>query len=444
MAKKRGIRRNDRPPEHNREIGDDSFEQLMAESFQPVRSLEIGDEVKATVIGFDNDNVFLDLGTRLDGILKRSELPNWQDEELADGQTITVFINGRGSGTWYCSTRLGGGEKGNGEKNAPNSAVIMALEDAFNRNQPVEGQVAGVGKGGFNVQVMGLKAFCPISQIDINYCQNPEEHLNKTYMFVIVRFEAEGDNVNIVVSRRELLAVEKEKRVDKLWQQVEEGAVYEGTVNTIRDFGAFVDIGGIEGLLHISEISYERLDKPEDVLEVGQTLDVLVKNVDRQRRKLSLSAKSLLQDPWIAAVKKLRTGGEFQGKVVRMKTFGAFIELFPGVDGMVHISKLGTDRRHQHPKEVLSTGDIVTVRVLEVDENNRKISLTMEKEEGDFSKDLKRLKTEQDKSVKSSPGHMASLFDEAMKEEDGDKKPEEKPAEKPAEEKPEEKPEEKE
>jgi len=437
MAKKRGTQRNNRSAEHKREIDDDSFEQLMAESFQPVRSLEIGDEVEATVIGFDGENVFLDVGTRLDGILKRSELQKWQNEELEDGQTFTVFISGRGSGTWLCSTRLGGGEKGDSDKSAPNSAVIMALEDAFNRNLPVEGQVVAVGKGGFNVQVMGLKAFCPISQIDINYCQNPEEHLNKSYTFVIVRFEPEGDNVNIVVSRRELLAHEQEKRVEKLWQQVEEGAVYEGTVNTIRDFGAFVDIGGIEGLLHISEISYERLDKPEDVLTVGQTLDVLVKNVDRQRRKLSLSAKSLLKDPWIAAVKKLRAGGEFQGKVVRMKTFGAFIELFPGVDGMVHISKLGTDRRHQHPKEVLGIGDIVPVRVIEIDEKNRKISLTMEKEEGDFSQDLKRLKKQQDESVKSSPGQMATLVDEAMKDET---QPEEKPEEK-AEEKPEEKPE---
>lgn len=431
MAKKIGTKRSNRPAEHEREIGDDSFEQLMAESFQPVRKMEVGNEVEATVIGFDGENVFLDLGTRLDGILKRAELPKRQSEELKDGQTITVYINGKGSGTWLCSTRLGGGERGDGEKSAQNSAVIMALEDAFNRNQPVEGQVAAVGKGGFNVQVMGLKAFCPISQIDINYCQNPEEHLNKTYTFVIVRFEPEGDNVNIVVSRRELLAVEQEKRVDKLWQQVEEGAVYEGTVNTIRDFGAFVDIGGIEGLLHISEIAYERLEKPEDVLTVGQTLDVLVKNVDRPRRKLSLSAKSLLEDPWIAAVKKLREPGEFQGKVVRMKTFGAFVELFPGVDGMVHISKLGSDRRHQHPKEVLSVGDIVTVRVLEIDEGSRKISLTMEKKEGDFSGDLKRLKNEQDKSVKSSPGHMASIFDEAMKDEKPEEeKPEEKTVEK--------------
>jgi len=144
-------------------------------------------------------------------------------------------------------------------------------------------------------------------------------------------------------------------------------------------------------------------------------LDVAVKGVDREKRKLSLSLKSLMDDPWTAAVKKLKAGGEFQGKVLRLKTFGAFVELFPGVDGLVHISRLGTDRDHKHPKEVLKVGEIVTVRVLDIDEGSHKISLTMEKEEVDYTKDLARLKKEQDKAVKSGPTHMANLFDAALK-----------------------------
>lgn len=422
MAQKKGNRR-DRQPEGNKsEMSDESFEQLMAESMQAVRTLEIGDEVKASIIGFDNDHVFLDVGTRLDGILKKTDLPERKRKELKEGQTLTVFISGKQGGTWICSTRLGGGDSGDSKQDSGSNAAIMALEEAFTRNLPVEGRVTGAGKGGFEVMVMGIKAFCPISQIALRYCDNPDEHLDKTYTFEIVRFEDEGDKVNFIVSRREYLSHEEEKRVEKLWQQVEEGAVYEGKVSAVRDFGAFVDIGGIEGLLHISEISYKRLEKTEDALEVGQMVDVVVKNVDRERRKLSLSAKSLLDDPWIAAIKKLTVGGEFQGKVVRMKTFGAFIELFPGVDGMVHISKLGTDRRHQHPKEVLKIDDIVTVRVLDIDVENRKISLTLEKEEADFSKDLKRLQKEQDKAVKSGPTHMASAFDDAMKKDDDEMK----------------------
>jgi len=260
---------------------------------------------------------------------------------------------------------------------------------------------------------MGLKAFCPISQIDSKYCKNPDEYLNQTHTFVITRFE-EGDG-NIVLSRREYLQHEAKKRAEAFWEKIEEGNVYEGTVTAIRNFGVFIDIGGIDGLLHISEISYERIENIEEVLKVGQKMDVAVKSIDRDRRKISLSLKSLMDDPWAAAIKKLSSGGEFKGKVMRMKTFGAFVQLFPGVEGLVHVSRLGTDRRHQHPKEVLKIGDIITVRVLDIDEPNRKISLTMEKEEPDRNEDIKRIRKEQDRTVKSTPTHMSNLFDKALK-----------------------------
>jgi len=398
-------------PDYKKEISDENFEQLLAESFKPVRSVEIGDEVEATVIGVDSEYVYLDLGTRLDGMLRRSDLSEGENQKLAEGQTFTVYVNGKKKGTWQCSFRLGSGDT-SGE-DTQKRAVLMALEDAYNRNLPVEGKVTEVSRGGFEVQVMGLKAFCPMSQIDKKYCKNPDEYLNQIYTFVITRFE-EGDE-NIVVSRREYLQHQAKKRAEAFWEKIEEGHVYKGTVTSIRDFGVFVDIGGIDGLLHISEISYERIENIEEVLKVGQTLDVAVKNIDRNRRKIALSLKSLMDDPWVAAVEKLSAKGEFKGKVVRMKTFGAFVQLFPGVEGLVHVSRLGTDRRHQHPKEVLKIGDIVTVRVLEIDEANRKISLSMEKEEPDRTEDLKRLRKEQNRRVKSTPTHMSNLFDKALK-----------------------------
>jgi len=410
MATKKGERRNIEPG-YKKEISDESFEQMMAESFKPVRSIKIGDETEATVIGFDNGYIFLDMGTRLDGVLKRSDLSEGENQKLADGQTFNVYVTGKRKGTWQCSTRLGVGDT-SGEDNQKN-ATLMMLGDAYNRNLPVEGKVTEVIKGGFEVQVMGLKAFCPLSQIDKQYCENPDKYLNQTYTFVITRFEEEDDN--IVLSRREYLVHETKKQAEAFWEKIEEGGVYEGTVTFIRDFGVFVNINGIDGLLHISEISYERIEDPSQVLKVGQTLNVAVKSIDRDRRKIALSLKSMMEDPWDAAVKKLSSKGEFQGKVVRMKTFGAFVRLFPGVEGLVHVSRLGTDRRHQHPKEVLKIGDIVTVRVLEIDEANRRISLTLEKEEPDRTEDLKRLKKAQDKSVKSKPTQMANLFDKAMK-----------------------------
>jgi small subunit ribosomal protein S1 len=417
MAKKKGRRRKDE--EHKREIRDDSFGQLLNESFVPAKTLEVGEELEAAVIGFDNDYVYLDLGTRLDGAVRRPELMIDGESIVNEGDKVTVFITGQGNGIWHCSCRLASNDAGGlsqRDQDPQQIAALKALEEAFNQNLTVEGQVTAITKGGFEVQLMGLKSFCPLSQIDTQYCKNPGEHLDKTYMFKIVQFEESGNNV--VISRREYLDLEAKKKAEQMWQQIEEGGVYKGIVTAVRDYGAFVDIGGIEGLLHVSEISYERIQNAGDKLQVGDQLEVAIKNIDRQHRKISLSVKLLMEDPWTTMIKKIKVGKEFQGKVLRMKTYGAFVELFPGVDGMVHISKLGTDRVHRHPKEVLKTGDIITVRVLEIDEDNRKISLTMEKEEGDFSDDLQKLKKDQDQAAKSSPSQMANLVENALKEED--------------------------
>ena len=417
MAKKKARRRKDE--EYRREIRDDSFGQLLSESFVPAKTLEIGEEVDAAVIGFDNDYVYLDLGTRLDGAVRRQELMIDGELIVKESEKVTVFITGQGNGIWHCSCRLSADDTGGisqRDQDPQQIAALNALEKAFNQNLTVEGQITAVTKGGFEVQVMGLKSFCPLSQIDTQYCKNPGEHLDKIYMFKIVQFE--GGVNNIVVSRREYLELEARKKADQMWQQIEKGGVYKGTVTAVRDYGAFVNIGGIEGLLHISEISYERIQKAGDKLQVGDQLDVAIKDIDRQHRKISLSVKSLMEDPWAMMIKKIKVGDEFQGKVVRLKTYGAFVELFPGVDGMVHISKLGTDRVHRHPKEVVKAGDIVTVRVLEIEENSRKISLTMEKEEGNVSEDLQKLKKDQDQAAKSSPSQMSNLVDGALKEED--------------------------
>jgi small subunit ribosomal protein S1 len=418
MVKKKGRRRR-KDEAQKREIGNNSFEQLLNESFVPAKQVEIGEELEATVIGFDNDYVYLDLGTRLDGAVRRQELMIDGELFVNDGDKVTVFITGEGDGIWDCSSRLApdaAGDLSRRDKEPQQIAALKTLEEAFNQNLTVEGQVTAVTKGGFEVQLMGLKSFCPLSQIDTQYCKNPGEHLDKIYLFKIVQFEERGNN--IVISRREYLELEAKKKAEQMWSKIEEGSVYKGTVTAVRDYGAFVDIGGIEGLLHISEISYERIQKAGDKLQVGDQLEVAIKDIDRQHRKISLSAKSLMEDPWNTMIKKITVGDECQGKVVRLKTYGAFVELFPGVDGMVHISKLGTDRVHRHPKEVLKTGEIITVRVLEIDEPNRKISLTMEKAEGDFSEDLQKLKKDQEQEAKSSPSQMATLVKNALKEED--------------------------
>jgi len=409
MAKKREKLRSGQS-QQKVENAEESFEKLLEESFKPVRELNIGDEVESRVIGFDNDYIFLDLGTRFDGMLRKAELMRNGRLTVKEGDKIKAFITGKGHGFWQCSCKLGTADANEPDPNKV--AALLALEEAFQSNTPVEGKVIDAIKGGFKVNVMGIDAFCPISQINKTHADKSEEHQNKTYTFVIIQFEEQGKNV--ILSRREYLDHEAKKIAEKLWQKIEVGDVYEGTIKSVQDFGAFVDIGGIEGLVHISEIAYERISNIADVLSVGQKVKVSVIDVNRINRKLSLSLKNLLDDPWVSTVEKLKIGGEYQGKVVRMKTFGAFIELFPGVDGMIHISRLGSDRRHQHPKEVLNLGDIVTVRILEIDEANRRISLTMEPLEVDYSEDLKKLKKEQEEFGKSSSSTMSELVDAVL------------------------------
>ena len=250
-------------------------------------------------------------------------------------------------GIFHCTSRLRQAGRSD-SRQAKDSPSLALLREAYAAHIPVEGRVKAVNKGGFDVQVMGQKAFCPISQIERKYCQNPETHLEQTYSFLISQYEEDGRN--IVIGRKELLQAESREKARLLWQELEVNQVREGTVTSVHDYGAFVDIGGVEGLLHVSEISHQKLQSAQEALQPGQKLTVAILKLDREANKISLSLKALLDDPWTAAGDKLAVGAEFTGKVVHLKPFGAFIELFPGVTGLLHISRLGADRRVNHPK----------------------------------------------------------------------------------------------
>ena len=388
-----------------------SFSQLLEESFeQQVESLEIGSQVDARVVAIADDNVFLDLGTRLEGSIRKNQFMDGDELTVAEGDSVKVFVVGKKGGFYLCSRYKGAPPKA--EKSKAKDAGQIYIHESFELGRPVQGKVVAVNKGGFDVEIKGQKVFCPISQIDLNYCDKPDEHLEKSYTFMISRYEEDGRNV--VVSRREYLQREKDKKVEEFWSKIGLDEVYDGTITNVASYGAFVDIGGVEGLLHVSEISYEKIADARDALKPGQEVRVAVIDLNKDARKISLSIKIMMDDPWDEAVKQLSVGGEFQGKVVRLKQFGAFVEMFPGIDGLVHISKLGAERRIDHPKEVVKVGDIVTVRVLGIDENTRRISLTMEQEEDDYSKDLERIRTEQDTSSKKSQGTIGGLLDEAL------------------------------
>lgn len=396
---------------------EESFEDMLAASFKSAPEVKIGDKVDASVVAIDKENIYLEMGTRVEGFLNKSEFMEDGELTVKEGQALQVYVVGRSQGIFRCKRYLG-----DTESESPgirDESILIALQDAYETSQRVEGKVKGASKSGFEVIVMGQKAFCPISQIDRNYCSNPDAHLNKVYTFKVIELAEEGKN--IVLSRKEVLIEEEEKKAEKLWRHLEVGTIYDGTVTAVKNYGAFVDIGGIEGLLHVSEMSYGRIEDAQTILKPGQDLDVEIISIDREKRKVGFSLKTQLEDPWIEGIKKLAVGKEVLGKVVRLKPYGAFIEIMPGIDGLLHVSQLGTGKRHEHPKEVVKPGEVVKVWIKEIDEKKKNISLTMEEPERDFQTDLKKIKQDQDQQVKEKGGHFAGLLDSSLETKDKNK-----------------------
>ncbi len=390
-------------------LGEESFADMLNASFRPATRVRVGEVATGKVISIGRDTVFLDLGVRAEGMIDREECERRGELTVQPGDPLQVLVTSFRDGIFHCTARLRQGGRGEARA-AKDSPSLAMLREAHAARLPVEGKVKAVNKGGFDVQVLGQKAFCPISQIERSYCQNAEAHLEQAYSFLITQFEEDGRN--IVLSRKELLQAEERDRARRLWSELETGQVREGRVTSVHDFGAFVDIGGAEGLLHVSEISYQKVASAKDALKPGQELKVSVLRLDRDAGKISLSLKALLPDPWTAAGDRLAVGSELTGRVVHMKPFGAFVELLPGVTGLLHVSRLGTGRRIQHPKEILTVGDEVQVRILAVDPERKTLSLSMEEPEEDFSRELRHMNEEEARREKRSA--LAGLLDAAL------------------------------
>jgi small subunit ribosomal protein S1 len=391
--------------------GETSFADLLNASIHTDIRIKVGEVADGKVISIGKENIFLDLGTRAEGMIDREEFIHKGQLTVKEGETVQVLVSAFRDGIFHCTSRMHQAGRSD-SRQSKDSPTLAMLREAFAAHLPVEGKVKSVNKGGFEVIVLGQKTFCPISQIEKNYCQNPEIHLDKTYTFSVMQYEEDGRN--IVVGRKELLQAEEHETMKLRWQELEVNQALEGTVTSVHDYGAFINIGGVEGLLHVSEISYQKTQNIQEVLTVGQKLTVAIIKLDRETKKISLSLKALQADPWVEASEKLVVGKEFSGRVVRLKTFGAFIELFPSVDGLLHISQLGVNRRVNHPKEILTLGQMVNVRVLAVDLGQKTISLTMEEPEVDYRDELSQLKDKQEEAMKSG-STMAALLDSAIK-----------------------------
>jgi small subunit ribosomal protein S1 len=256
-----------------------------------------------------------------------------------------------------------------------------ALHRAFEEGSPVEGHVTGVIKGGLEVEMAGARAFCPASQIDLGYVEDLSAFVGQRLGFRITKLET-GRHLNLVVSRRALLEEERRRMAVKTRARLEVGAVMKGKVTSLKDYGAFIDLGGIEGMVHVSELAFGRIEHPQELLSVGQEVEVSVLRIEpsdnpRHPERISLSIRALERDPWLDVLTRFPVGSQLVGKVTRLAAFGAFVELVPGVEGLVHISELGAERRVAHPQEVVSEGDPVEVKVLSIDPEKQRIGLSM-------------------------------------------------------------------
>jgi small subunit ribosomal protein S1 len=347
-------------------MSDETFADLFHDKPASRKSLQPGNRVEATIVGISGDNIFLDVGQKSEGILSAAELRNQEGElTVAVGDRVQVFFLAARSGEMVFTSRLGSGQTSSRE-----------LEEAFLSGIPVEGRVTGEVKGGFSVTVAGQRGFCPYSQMDIRKVEQPEDYLEKTFAFKIIEYSGQGRNV--ILSARAVQEEQRQQEREQLKETLSEGMLVKGTVTSIRDFGAFVDIGGVDGLIPISELAWGQTDKVEDVLHRGQQVEVLIKRLDWGNNKISLSLRETMENPWDNAQTRYLVGSIHRGKVSRLTAFGAFLTLEPGIDGLLHISKLGAGRRIHHPREVVEIGQELTVKIESLDPQQKRIALAPE------------------------------------------------------------------
>ncbi|HMD69080.1 MAG TPA: S1 RNA-binding domain-containing protein [Chitinivibrionales bacterium] len=335
-------------------------------------NLEVGSKASGKILKISDQYAFVEIGGKNEAVVELSELTKEDGTcSVAAGDVFEGYVVSLKNGITL-SKKLS-------SKAAGNDSSMSDIIDAMKSKIPVEGKVTGINKGGFNVKVMGQKAFCPISQMDLKRVEDPNVFLNKSLTFVIARVTEGGRN--IVVSRLPLLEADMGQILDRLASSMEAKTVAPGTISRIMPYGLFVDLGGFEGLVHISEVSWERSQDLSKTFEPGQKVDCLVLGIERReplrQSKISLSIKQIYANPWTTVATVFAPGQTVQGKITRLATFGAFVQLVPGVEGLIHISEMSWEKRIRHPGDVVAEGQEVTVTILRVDQDKREISCSL-------------------------------------------------------------------
>ncbi len=350
--------------EVQKSMAEKSFEQMLNESFKTIRN---GEVVEGTVLDVKEDEIILNIGYKSDGILTRNEYSNDQSINLknvakpGDKMEVKVLKVNDGEGQVLLTYKRLAAEKGN-----------KRLEEAYENHEVLKAKVTQVLKGGLSVVIDEARVFIPASLVSDSYERDLNKYKDQEIEFVITEFNPRRRR--IIGNRKQLILAEKEKMKEELFSRINPGDIVEGTIKNITDFGAFVDLGGADGLLHISEMSWGRVDNPKKLFKIGDPITVLIKDINGE--KIALSLKFEDQNPWLTAGEKYAAGSIVEGRVARMTDFGAFVELEPGVDALLHVSQISHEHVDQ-PSDVLSVGQIITAKVVDFNGEDRKISLSM-------------------------------------------------------------------
>jgi small subunit ribosomal protein S1 len=343
-----------------------SFAELFEQSQTEPVWLKPGQKVDARIVKISPEWIFLDLGGKNEGYLDKKELVN-DDGELTvnEGDTIRAYFLSSRQNEKLFTTKITAGEAGR-----------IYLEDAWRSGIPVEGVVDKEIKGGFDIRIAGtMRGFCPFSQMGLGRIDKPADYVGQRLPFIITEYGQKGRN--IILSNRIIVAKEQQERRDALMQSLREGQVVKGKIISLQKYGAFVDIGGLHGLLPMSEIGWGRTEDINDALKVGEEVEVAILKIDREKDRISLSLKQMVADPWEKVESGYPEGSVHAGRVSRLTDFGAFITLEAGIDGLLHISRMGAGKRIKHASEILKQGQIIEVKIEKIDRTAKRLSLIM-------------------------------------------------------------------
>ncbi|EOG4863888.1 30S ribosomal protein S1 [Salmonella enterica subsp. enterica serovar Dublin] len=342
----------------------ESFAQLFEESLKEIETRP-GSIVRGVVVAIDKDVVLVDAGLKSESAIPAEQFKNAQGElEIQVGDEVDVALD---------AVEDGFGETLLSREKAKRHEAWITLEKAYEDAETVTGVINGKVKGGFTVELNGIRAFLPGSLVDVRPVRDTLHLEGKELEFKVIKLDQKRNNV--VVSRRAVIESESSAERDQLLENLQEGMEVKGIVKNLTDYGAFVDLGGVDGLLHITDMAWKRVKHPSEIVNVGDEINVKVLKFDRERTRVSLGLKQLGEDPWVAIAKRYPEGTKLTGRVTNLTDYGCFVEIEEGVEGLVHVSEMDWTNKNIHPSKVVNVGDVVEVMVLDIDEERRRISL---------------------------------------------------------------------